>query len=178
MFKNSTFSAKAYRDELANQMNDISIELKDYTDYILCDAISELAESSVSIYTSDRITYCRENDRSVQEALFEGLALNPREYFNGLAGADYKDYEAHLGAIAWYMDAERAMYDELGRTVEYIVVGALAAEYGDVLSTDAYMAMRPDASDIDTCDTIEEIKDGACTEYADALEELAEDIAA
>lgn len=75
MFKNSTFSAKAYRDELANQMNDTSIELEDYTDYILCDAISELAESSVSIYTSDRIAYCRENDESVQEALFEGLAL-------------------------------------------------------------------------------------------------------
>lgn len=175
MFENSTFSAKAYRDELANQMNDTSIELENCAGYILCDAISELAESSVSVYRSDRIAYCRDHGEGVREALLEGLALKPRDYFNSLDGADYEDYEAHLGAIAWYMDVERSMYDELGRTVEYIVIGALAAEHGDTLSTDAYMAV---STDIDTCDTIDDIKENACREYAETLEELAGDIAA
>lgn len=119
-------------------------ELPDYGDELagysccICDAISEIADSGVSIYTSDQIAYCHAHGSSAREALDEGLAMQPRDYFDANPGSDYENYEAHIGACAEYMDIERAIYDGLEECVAYAVICHMGDVYGLALDAEAW----------------------------------------
>lgn len=164
-----TFSAKEAMDGIAAVTDDRALELEDYSGYV-CDAVSEIADTDVSIYTADQIDYCRENPESARSAVCEGLALDGREYFDANPGDDYKDYEAHVGIAAWFMDAEAAIYADLADAMRYASLGRLAAEFGDDLDAEAWAAVD-DATDWeDNNARIEDITDGAAEAYREALE--------
>ena len=133
----TTFSATSARATIDGRVCDMALELEDHNGYI-CDAISEIADTSVSIYTDDNVAYCREHSDEVRDALMEGLALDGTQYFELYPRHDYEDYEAHLGAIAEYVANERALYDDMEDGIEYAVLGALAKHYGDELDKAAY----------------------------------------
>ena len=166
---NQTISAAALRSALEATTDDRALELEDHDGYVY-DAVAEIADYDVSIYTADQIAYCREHADSVREALFEGLALDGREYFNANPGDDYEDYEAHVGIAAWFMDAEAAIYADLADAMRYASLGRLAAEFGDDLDAEAWAAVD-DATDWeDNNARIEDITDGAAEAYREALE--------
>ena len=137
MSNNTTFNAKIVRNEIANNICDMAIELENYDGYI-CDAISEIADSNVSIYTADNIAFCREHSDDVRDALMEGLALDGSQYFKANPNDDYENYEAHLGAVAEYFANKNALYEDIEDGIEYAVLGALAKHYGDELDKAAY----------------------------------------
>lgn len=171
---NSTFSATSARAAIYGRVCDMAIELEDYDGYV-CDAISEIADSSVSIYTADNIAFCREHSDDVKEALLNGLALDGSQYFDSHPGHDYEDYEAHLGAVAEYVSNERALYEDLEDGIEYAVLGAIAKHYGDELDKAAYEYVK-DAKCCDWDDNnerIDSIKDEAVDLYKIALVDAA-----
>lgn len=137
MSNDTTFNAKIALDSLASNICDMALELEHYDGYI-CDAISEIADSSVSIYTADNVKFCRENGDDVREALLNGLALDGSAYFEANPGNDYEDYEAYLGAVAEYVANERELYADVESAIEYAVLSALASQYGEELDEAAY----------------------------------------
>lgn len=166
---NQTVSAAALRSAFEATTDDRALELEDHDGYV-CDAVAEIADYDVSIYTANQIAYCREHADSVREAIFEGLAIDGREFFSANTGADFEDYEAHLGAAAWFMDAEAAIYADLADAMRYASLGRLAAEFGDDLDAEAWAAVD-DATDWeDNNARIEDITDGAAEAYREALE--------
>lgn len=167
MKNNSTISAKDARAELALYMNDMSTDLDGHDDYI-CDAVSEVADSWVSVYTRNQVAYCRENSSSVRDVLAEGLALAPADFFKANPNADYEDYEAHIGACAWYHDNETAIYDDLGDALYYVGLGELARRHGDALDRDAWESVSLDVNDYDT---FGEAVEAADAQYTEALTE-------
>lgn len=172
MSNNTTFNAKIARADLASNICDMALELEHYDCYI-CDAISEIADTSVSIYTADNVQFCRDNSDDVKEALCNGLALDGSAYFEANPGSDYEDYEAHLGAVAEYVANERELYADYEAAMEYAVLGALMERYGEELSREAYEYVN----DCKTCDwddtseRIDSIKDEAVELYAQWLNE-------
>ena len=172
MNNNTTFNAKIARNDIASNICDMALELEDYDGYI-CDAISEIADSSVSIYTADNLRFCRENSDDVREALLNGLALDGSQYFESHPGNDYEDYEAYLGACAEYVANERELYADYEAAMEYAVFGALIERYGEELSREAYEYVN----DCKTCDwddtgeRIDSIKDEAVELYQEWLNE-------
>lgn len=173
---NTTFSATAARADIAAHTSDYALELEDYDGYV-ADAIFDIADGGVSTYTRDNIEYCREHSGDVKEALSEGLALDPRNYFDAHPGHDYEDYEAHLGAIAEYMAIECEIHNDLEEGIEYAVLGALKTAYGDDLLTEAYEYIRKTK----TCDwddnneRVDSITSEAVELYAEFIEEESED---
>lgn len=170
----TTFSATSARAAIDGRVCDMALELEDYDGYV-CDAISEIADSSVSIYTADNIAFCREHSDDVRDALMEGLALDGSQYFESHPGYDYEDYEAHLGAVAEYVANERALYEDMEGGIEYAVLGALAKHYGDELDKAAYEYVKS-AKCCDWDDNnerIDSITDEAVDLYKMALVETA-----
>lgn len=166
---NQTVSAAALRSAIEATTDDRALELEDYSGYV-CDAVAEIADDDVSIYTANQIAYCREHADSVREAIFEGLAIDGREFFSANTSADFEDYEAHLGVAAWFMDAEAAIYADLADAMRYASLGRLAAEFGDDLDAEAWAAVD-DATDWeDNNARIEDITDGTAEAYREALE--------
>ena len=161
-------------DELKKNASD---DLPDYGDEVadcdgyVCDAISEVADSNVSIYTADQIAYCRPRGASARNAIDEGLAMQPRDYFDANRGSDYEDYEAHIGACAEFMDIERAIYDSLENVIEYAVICHMGAAFGTTLDADAW-AMVEECHAEDWNDNnarLSDIYDDAEATYREAL---------
>lgn len=92
-------------DELKGDITlncDYSRNLCDYSGYhYLCDVISEIADSNVSIYYSDIIKFISENVEKVSDAISE----------MGWDGCGSDLYKA--GQMAEYLDIERQIYAEL-----------------------------------------------------------------
>ena len=165
MSKLITFNAKAELDRMAAGLHDGSVELSDHTGFI-CDAVAEIADSMVSIYTSDNVRYALEHGDDASEAIAEGLAMGGRDYFEHHPGHDFRDYAAHVGACAEYVAIERAIYGELEDAVTYAVLDHLANTYGAELDRAAWDHVREshvsswDGNDErlgDLCDEAEEL---------------------
>ncbi len=165
---NQTVSAAALRSALEATTDGRALELKDHDGYV-CDAVAEIADYDVSIYTADQIAYCREHADSVREALFEGLALDGRDYFKANPGDDFEGYEAHLGAAAWYMDSERAVYEDLADGLRYAALGRLAAQFGDALDAAAWDEVDAATDWEDNNAHIDDLMDGVADAYAEAV---------
>lgn len=165
---NQTVSAAALRSAIEATTDDRALELEDHDGYV-CDAVANIADYDVSIYTADQIAYCREHADSVREALFEGLALDGRDYFKANPGDDFKGYEAHLGAAAWYMDSERAVYEDLADGLRYAALGRLAAQFGDALDAAAWDEVDAATDWEDNNARIDGLMDGVADAYAEAV---------
>lgn len=165
---NKTVSAAALRSALEATTDGRALELEDHDGYV-CDAVAEIADYDVSIYTADQIAYCREHADSVREALFEGLALDDRDYFKANPGDDFEGYEAHLGAAAWYMDSERAVYEDLADGLRYAALGRLAAQFGDALDAAAWDEVDAATDWEDNNAHIDDLMDGVADAYAEAV---------
>lgn len=165
---NQTVSAAALRSALEAATDGRALELEDHDGYV-CDAVAEIADYDVSIYTADQIAYCREHADSVREALFEGLALDGRDYFKANPGDDFEGYEAHLGAAAWYMDSERAVYEDLADGLRYAALGRLAAQFGDALDAAAWDEVDAATDWEDNNAHIDDLMDGVADAYAEAV---------
>ncbi len=163
-----TFSAKEAMNGIAAVTDGRALELEDYTGYV-CDAITEIADGAVSIYTADQIAYCRENPDAVRDAIADGLALDSREYFEANPGDDFEGYEAHLGAAAWYMDSERAVYEDLADGLRYAALGRLAAQFGDALDAAAWDEVDAATDWEDNNAHIDDLMDGVADAYAEAV---------
>lgn len=171
---NQTVSASALRSAIEATTDDRALELEDHDGYV-CDAVAEIADYDVSIYTADQIAYCREHADSVREALFEGLALDGRDYFKANPGDDFEGYEAHLGAAAWYMDSERAVYEDLADGLRYAALGRLAAQFGDELDAAVWDAVDAATDWDDNNARIDDLMDEIADAYAEAVEDDDED---
>lgn len=170
MSNNTTFNAKIVRNEIANNICDMALELENHYGYIY-NAISEIADSNVSIYTADNIAFCREHSDDVRDALMECLALDGSQYFEANPNDDYENYEAYLGSVAQYVANERALYEDMEGGIEYAVLGALAKHYGDELDKAAYEYVKNEkCCDWDgTDERIDSITDEAVDLYKMAL---------
>lgn len=125
--KGTALKINDYMSELASY--DFATDFADYDRGYICDIISEIADSSVSIYTKDQIDYAMNHEDSVEEALTSGIAPDASEYFKHDRG-DFRSYVASVGAAAWFRDNERAMYDNIKECVLYAVCTVLKNEYG------------------------------------------------
>ena len=155
----------------SDDLPDYGDKVADYDGYV-CDAISEIADSNVSIYTADQIAYCREHGASARDAINEGLAMQPRDYFDANRGHDYEDYEAHIGACAEFMDIERAIYDGLENVIEYAVICHMGDAFGPTLDAAAWAAVEDcHAEDWDDNNAVlSDIYDEAEASYRRAIE--------
>lgn len=117
-------SIKKYMDELKNDdFADFADLFADYDSGYICDIISEIADSEVSIYTQAQVDFAMNHSDLAQEAIDEGLAPEPN-------GKDFREYVSSVGAVAWYMSNERTMYENLEECVLYSVLYNLKNEYG------------------------------------------------
>ncbi len=121
-----------YMKDLAEY--DFAENFGDYDSGYICDIISEIADSSVSIYTQDQINFAMENDDMVEEVFAEGIAPDAENHFKN--GGSLRDYNAAVGACAWYMQNERDMYDNMNECVLYAVCAALKADGVEDLTED------------------------------------------
>ena len=171
---NQTVSAAALRSAIEATTDDRALELEDHDGYV-CDAVAEIADYDVSVYTAAQVAYCREHAESVREAICEGLALDGREFFAANPGNDYEDYEAHLGVAAWYMDTERAVYEDLDDGLRYAALGRLAAQFGDALDAAAWDEVDAATDWDDSSARIDDLMDEVADAYAEAVEDSDED---
>lgn len=140
-----------YMKELAGY--DFAENFGDYDSGYICDIISEIADSSVSVYTQDQINFAMENDDMVEEVFAEGIAPDAENHFKN--GGSLRDYNAAVGACAWYMQNERDMYDNMNECVLYAVCAALGADGVEDLTEDNISDLE--SLDFDNNDRIEDV---------------------
>ena len=166
----NTISAYALRSSIEGCTDSRALELESHTGYV-CDAVSEIADGDVSVYTADQVDYCRSNPDAARDAIAEGLAMDGGDYFRANPGADFEDYEAHIGACAWFMDSEAAIYADIADAMRYAALGRLAADYGDDLDADAWAAVDEFTDWDDNNARIEDVVEEAADAYREAVEE-------
>lgn len=91
--------------------NEYGKELLDYSTYI-GDAIAEIADSHVSIYTQDNIDYCHEHPTSAANVAFE---LDIRQAND----EDFNHFCARVGAATEYWDIKEQLYYDLKDTLKW-----------------------------------------------------------
>lgn len=163
--------AATIRDELREGLSDEALQIAEEHDSgYLCDIISDIADGAVSVYTADQVKFAQEHDEATQEAVAEGLAMDGRQYFEAHPGHNWRDYTAHVGAVAWYLDTEREIYSCLEDAVAYAAFEHIAGEVGkdatiDLDSWNRVMDEHTEDWD-DSNSRLEDILDEAWTIYS------------
>ena len=173
---NST-DAATIRDELRECLSDEAIQIaEEYDSGYLCDIISEIADGSVSVYTADQVKFAQEHSEAAREAVSEGLAMDGRQYFEAHPGHDWRDYTAHVGVAAWYLDTERELYSCLEDAIAYAAFEHVAGKAGKV-DLDAWNRVMDEHTEDwgDSNSRLEDILDEACTIYSGQDEDDDED---
>ena len=162
-----TITLKECRELL--DVSDIMEEFADYGSGYICDVISEVSDSNVSIYTQDQIEYCRNNPDAVEDALFEGLAMQPLDFFK-THGGDYEDYEAHLGACAQFLNLEEELNESFNDAIAYQACKEIYKETKKPLCFEAVEEMQ--LEEFDNSDRLEDAIESLRSIYNEFLEEL------
>lgn len=116
---NST-DAATIREELREGLSDEALQIaEDYDSGYLCDVIQEIADGSVSIYTADQVKFAEEHSEAAREAVEECLAMDGRQYFEANPHHSWREYTAHVGVAAWYLETERELYSCLEDAIAY-----------------------------------------------------------
>lgn len=123
---------KDYMSELAKY--DFAIEFGDCDSGEICNIISEIADNGVGIYTQEQVEYAMEHDEAVEQVFAEGMAPDAENHFKN--GGSLRDYNAAVGACAWYMQNERDINNNLNECVLYAVCAALKADGVEDLTND------------------------------------------
>lgn len=132
------------------------------------DCVSELADGWTSIFTDDNIRFAQAHDEEVREAVADGLAMSPHEFFHQNETAGMNEYLQHVCACAEYIANERAIYDELGDIAQVLAARALAAKYGDELDAEAWENVEL-LLDAHGAGRVNEIGEAAIELYEEAL---------
>lgn len=151
------------------EVSDLMEEFADYGSGYICDAITEVADSNVSIYTRDQIEYCRNNPSTVEDAISEGLAMQPLDFFK-TQGGDYEDYEAHLGACAEFLDIEEELNESFNGAIAYQACKEIYKETKKPLCFEAVEEMQ--LEEFDNSDRLEDAIESLRSIYNEFLEEL------
>lgn len=116
---NQTVSAAALRSAIEATTDGRALELEDHDGYV-CDAVAEIADYDVSIYTAEQIAYCREHADSMRYASLGRLA------------AEFGD---DLDAEAWAAVDDATDWEDNNARIEDITDGAAEA-YREALEGD------------------------------------------
>ena len=152
--------------DLKAEMNDISIELAEYYDNCnyICDAISECADSNVSIYYSDIERFMSNNIQAVNDAIDE-------------FGWDGCGSDLHkAGQMAEYLENERLIYEDLEEVAQLVGFEYFRNVYGEEITKEQAEAIEEAASGIDHNDSFDIVRD-AIDEFMTAEEEAPETLA-
>lgn len=150
-------------------IDDTTQELVYSTGYI-CDAITEAADNAVPIYYCELDDYARDNPEMMRRALDEGLAMQPREYFDYHKSNDYEDYTRHIAAAACYLDVSDHLYESLNDGLMYIALYTLRSEFGDAAITESQLnEIRETVEGFDNNDTIEDVQEAARKVYVSSM---------
>lgn len=163
---------KEYMKELADG-NDLIECWSDYNSGYVCDIISEIADSNVSIYTQEQFDYAVENDDAVEEAFFNGIAPDGAEFFKNNRGG-FREYVAAVGAAAWYEHNTIDMYNNMDECIVYAICEALRTQYDITELTEVQVDMLEDHS-FDNNDRLEDIIEEVAKELSSTNEEEEED---
>lgn len=133
----SSTDAATIREELREGLSDEALQIaEEYSSGYLCDVISEIADGSVSIYTADQVAFAEEHGEAVEEAVTEGLALDGRHYFEENPNHTWREYTAHVGACAWYLETERELYSCLEDAIAYAAFEHVTGKAGNGATVD------------------------------------------
>ena len=150
-------------------IDDTTQELAYSTGYI-CDVITEAADNAVPIYYCELDDYARDNPEMMRRALDEGLAMQPREYFDYHKSNDYEDYTRHIAAAACYLDVSDHLYESLNDGLMYIALYTLRSEFGDAAITESQLnEIRETVEGFDNNDTIEDVQEAARKVYVSSM---------
>lgn len=123
----------------------------------ICDIIADVADCNVDLYTQNLIDYVVDNEDSVNDAIFNGIALSGFDYFSSYKNATYVDYLEHLGSAAQFCAAENTMYDYLPQCVAASIVSCLINDIGEEIAEAQVDIIEKHANAADNNDMIEDI---------------------
>lgn len=155
-------------------------DLYDYDGYI-CDAITEIADSRISVYTADQIEFANDwnNNDYVQGAIIEGLALSGADYFSAHPDNNAQDYLAHVGAAGWYQKNSADLYEHLDDSMAWATLQTLKDTYGITeISEDLLDNIKCELENVDNNDRLSDTIESACTEALACFEQPLEQIKA
>lgn len=176
---NSTGTA-TIRDELREGLSDEAIQIAEEHDSgYLCDIISEIADGAVSVYTADQVRFAQEHSEAAREAVAEGMAMDGRQYFEANPNHDWRDYTAHVGVAAWYLDTEREIFSNLEDAITYAAFEHIVGEVGKdaAIDLDAWNRVMDEHTEDwdDSNSRLEDILDEAWAIYSGQDEDEDED---
>ena len=151
-------------DYLSNlsEVSDFVDQFSDYSTGYICDIVSELADGNISLYTQDQIDYYQEHSDEVQEALWSGLAMEGKDFFECYPNASADDYIAHIGTAAWFVGAEREMYDNIDSCVLHCAAMSLMNDYDVEELADEQIEAMEAAVDTDCNNRLEDVVEDIC----------------
>lgn len=158
---------ESYMGNLAYYTNtDLITRFADYDSGYICDIVSEISDSAISIYTQDQIDFAMENTDAVQEALEEGFmsGIHPEDC------GDFRNYVAKAGVAGWYLKNERDIYDNIRECLNYGICEALQRQYGMIEITDEQIEIL-EHLDLDINDYFEDTIEKAAQELGLITEE-------
>lgn len=151
----------------ARKVSEYAADIADYggSTYI-CDAISEIAESNMSIYYSDIMDFISRNPEALAEVIDEGLYDPAHNY----------DLYKH-GQAAEYMTIERELYNNLSDILRLYAADYILRQHGEEIPLEVWEAVEERLEDIDSGNdlyAVESICDDVLTDAAEADESGAE----
>lgn len=146
--------------EIRDMMETCARDLPDYSGY-LCDALNEMADSAVSIYTADLLEFARDNAERVNDAACE-FGLQPDEY------GDWIRYTEAAASFAWNCKAREEIDEELYSALKLVAIDELRRRGLEEVPREAYFA----AVDFDAfgVDDLDEFRKGSFDRYLEAIE--------
>lgn len=163
--------AATIRDELREGLSDKAIQIAEEHDSgYLCDIISDIADGAVSVYTADQVKFAEEHSEAAREAVEEGMAMDGRQYFEANPNHDWRDYTAHVGVAAWFLDTERELYSCLEDAIAYAAFEHISGKVdnGAAIDLDAWNRVMDEHTEDwdDPNSRLEDILDEAWTIYS------------
>lgn len=170
MSKHTTFDAAAELKRMAEAIGAEAAELAGYRGFA-CDAVHEIADSYVSVYTYDQIQFALEHDAYADQAVADCVAISGPEYFAANPAYTFRDYVAHVGACAEYCMVYEAIEEQFEDAMEYLALSHLVREFGGELDAAAWERVKAEHAEPwdDTAADLDDIREDAEAVYRDAI---------
>lgn len=134
-------------EDLKNELStgEYGDQFTDYNDGYICDIISEIADSNISIYNHDLWEWAKDNEEWIGEALSEGLYSIPR---------DSNDFDLmRLFQSGMYVYNQHDLYENLDDSIKYFL-------YDYIICTHKMTEIDDNLSDFidEICDNVDNNK--------------------
>lgn len=143
-------------------LSDLCASFSDYDSGYISDVVAEIADSAISVYTSDQICFAADNPDWADEVILGGFVPNPSDC------SGYREFCAAVGAAAWYMANESELYENIDDCLRLAVCAELAKM--GYLELDTQQEAVLSKMQADDFETIEDAIDWVVLEFDD-LEE-------